>query len=291
MSEPSVTGLRSAEFAVADLAGSRKFYEDCWGLETVADTGDAVYLRATGSEHHILALREGPEKKLIRVNFAAEDKATVDALHDRAKAMGGSVDAPQEVDEPGGGYGFVFRDIDGREYRILAGVARHEEKPKAADRPFKLSHVVQNSSDREAQSEQFIDFLGFKLSDRTGYMDFIRCSRDHHSIALTAYGKPTLNHCAFEVPSHDALMRGSGRMKRAGYPVEWGVGRHGPGNNIFAYFVDPTGYVIEYTAEVEQVDDSYKVGMPADWERPADWNGDSWGFAGPASHRFHELTK
>ena len=40
------------------------------------------------------------------------------------------------------------------------------------------------------------------------------------------------------------------------------------GNNIFAYFVDPNGYVIEYTAEVQQVDDSYKVGMPEDWDRP-----------------------
>ncbi len=290
MNEPRVTGLRSAEFSVPDLAGTKKFYEECWGLESVADEDGAVYLRATGSEHHILVLREGVEKRLQRINLAASDKAAVEGLHENAKGLGADVDTPAAILEPGGGYGFVFRDLDGRDYRISSDVAQHEAKPMEADKPFKISHVVQNSSDRMAQSDHFIDMLGFKLSDRTGYMDFIRCSSDHHSIAWTEIKRPTMNHCAFEVPSHDALMRGSGRMQRSGFPVEWGVGRHGPGNNVFAYFIDPNGYVIEYTAEVEQVDDSYKVGMPDDWIRPADWNGDSWGFAGPASDRMRQAT-
>jgi catechol 2,3-dioxygenase len=59
---------------------------------------------------------------------------------------------------------------------------------------------------------------------------------------------------------------------------------------VFAYFIDPNGYVIEYTAEVEQVDDSYKIGMPKDWERPADFNGDGWGFAGAASDRMRAAS-
>ena len=291
MGEPRVTGLRSAEFAVPDLAAAQRFYEDCWGLETVADTAGAVFLRGTGAEHHILVLRPGAERRLLRVNLAADDKGAVDALHDRAAGLGASVDPPAEIAEPGGGYGFIFRDLHDREYMVSAGLAEHEAQPPTIDRPVKLSHVVQNSPQRQAQSAQFIDLLGFKLSDRTGYMDFVRCSSDHHAIAVTTIDTPTLNHCAFEVPNHDALMRASGRMKRTGYPVEWGVGRHGPGNNIFAYFIDPTGYVIEYTAEVEQVDDSYRTGMPEDWERPPEFHGDSWGFAAPASERFREATR
>lgn len=291
MTEPIVTGLRSVEFAVPDVASATAFYENCWGLETVSDTNGTAYLRGTGAEHHALALREGPEKKLLKLNLAADDKAAVDGLCARAEGMGMSVDTPADLDGPAGGYGFTFRDLHGREYGISTGLARHEPKAPAIDKPIKLSHVVLNSPDREAQSAQFIDVLGFKLSDRTGYMDFIRCSSDHHAIAYTTIDQPTLNHCAFEVPSHDALMRGSGRMKRAGHPVEWGIGRHGPGNNVFAYFIDPNGYVIEYTAEVEQVDDSYKVGMPKDWERPADFHGDAWGYAEPASDRMRQATR
>ena len=291
MADPKVTGLRSAEFRVPDLAAAKKFYEDCWGLETAAEEGGTVYLRGTGCEHHVLALREGGDKKLLRVNLAADDKQAVDGLYEKAKGLGASVDAAGDLGGAAGGYGFVFRDLNDREYCISAGLATHAAQPAAKDRPIKLSHVVLNSPDREAQSEQFIDLLGFKLTDRTGFMDFIRCSKDHHAIAYTTINTPTFNHCAFEMPSHDALMFGAGRMKQSGFPTEWGVGRHGPGNNIFAYFVDPNGYVIEYTAEVEQVDESYKVGMPADWERPPELQGDNWGFADGASDRMRAHTK
>ena len=291
MAEPQVTGLRSAEFRVPDLAAAKKFYEDSWGLETAAKEGNAVYLRGTGSEHHCLVLREGGDKKLLCVNLAAGDQEAVDGLYEKAKGFGASAETPADLTGPAGGYGFVFRDMNDREYRISAGLATHAEKPPAADKPIKISHAVLNSPNREAQSQQFIDLLGFKLSDRTGFMDFIRCSSDHHAIAYTSINTPTFNHCAFEMPSHNALMFGAGRMKQTGYPTEWGVGRHGPGDNIFAYFVDPNGYVIEYTAEVQQVDDSYKVGFPADWERPPELQGDNWGFADGASDRMRANTK
>lgn len=291
MADPQVTGLRSAEFRVPDLASAKKFYEECWGLETAAEEGDTVYLRGTGTEHHCLALRAGGDKKLLRVNLAANDKQAVDGLYEKAKGFGVSVDAPADLAGPAGGYGFVFRDLNDREYGISTGLATHAAQPDAKDRPIKISHAVLNSPDREAQSQQFIDLLGFKLSDRTGFMDFIRCSSDHHAIAYTSIDTPTFNHCAFEMPSHNALMFGAGRMKQTGYPTEWGVGRHGPGDNIFAYFVDPNGYVIEYTAEVQQVDDSYKTGMPADWERPPELQGDNWGFADGASDRMRAHTK
>ena len=44
-------------------------------------------------------------------------------------------------------------------------------------------------------------------------------------------------------------------------------------------------------AEVQQVDDSYKVGLPADWERPPELQGDNWGFADGASDRMRANTK
>jgi catechol 2,3-dioxygenase len=290
MTDPRVTGLRSAVFRVPDLKAATRFYEENWGLEVAAADGDTVYLRGTGKEHHALALREGGDKKLLAVNLAADDKAAVDGLYQKAKGLGASVEAPEELGGPAGGYGFVFDDLTGRNFRISSDVAEHEEKPAATDRPIKISHVVVNSPDRDAQTSQFIDLLGFKLSDSTAFMNFVRCSSDHHAIAITKIDKPTLNHVAFEMPSHDALMFGAGRMKQSGFPTEWGVGRHGPGNNIFAYFVDPNGYVIEYTAEVQQVDDSYKVGMPEDWERPPELEGDTWGFADGASDRMRAHT-
>jgi hypothetical protein len=86
------------------------------------------------------------------------------------------------------------------------------------------------------------------------------------------------------------VMRGAGRMRDAGYPIEWGPGRHGPGNNVFAYFVGPDDFVIEYTAEVAQVDDAYRVGQPAQWVYPPG-HSDLWGATLPPSERMKAAQK
>jgi catechol 2,3-dioxygenase len=87
---------------------------------------------------------------------------------------------------------------------------------------------------------------------------------------------PTLNHMAYEMPNIDGLMSGAGRVRKSGYEIMWGVGRHGPGSNVFSYFVEPNGFVAEYTTEVEQVDDSYVAHDQKYWKEqnvfPCRWN-------------------
>jgi catechol 2,3-dioxygenase len=155
---------------------------------------------------------------------------------------------------------------------------------------MKITHVVLNSENVAVAQRFFEQALGFRLSDRTRIMAFMRCSSDHHSIALAGAEENSLNHIAFLMPDLDSVMRGGGRMNDADYPIEWGVGRHGPGNNAFAYFVGPFGFVIEYTAEVQQVDDSYRVGGPDDWKWPPG-RIDRWGIGKPPSPRLKAAQK
>ena len=57
-----------------------------------------------------------------------------------------------------------------------------------------------------------------------------------------------------------SLMAGVGRMRMSDQEVGWGVGKHaGPGRNVFAYFVAPEDFVIEYTAEVQKVGHDHRV--------------------------------
>ena len=49
---------------------------------------------------------------------------------------------------------------------------------------------------------------------------------------------------------------------------------------MFTYFVDPFGIVVEHTAEVLEVDESYRVGGPQDWTWPPGRT-DQWGIAPP----------
>ena len=119
-----------------------------------------------------------------------------------------------------------------------------------------------NSADQDASERFAVEKLGFIVSDRTAHMRFLRCNRKHHCVAYAKSALPSLNHIAFEMKDVDAVMRGIARMREAGYEAVWGPGRHGPGNNVFGYFIAPYGGVIEYTAEVSEVGDDYKVGTP-----------------------------
>ena len=287
MAEPKVTALRSIDLGVPDVAANARFYSEVWALEPVTNAQDSVYLRGTGPDHHILALHPFPTGNLLCVSFTAPTKAAVDALHAKAKGYGiTEIAAPAPIDEPGGGYGFAFKDGEGRLLRILCPGESHSDTEDVADRPRKLSHIVLNSADVATATAFFLDVLGFKLSDQTRMFDFIRCNADHHSVSFAHAGASTLNHIAYEMPDLESVMRGAGRLRDNDYPIEWGVGRHGPGSNVFAYFVGPDDLVIEYTGEVDQVDDSYKVGKPEDWTWPPG-RIDRWGVSGPPSDRLH----
>jgi catechol-2,3-dioxygenase len=291
MDEPKVTALRSVDLGVPDVESTARFYSDIWGLESVGTEGGSVYLRGTGSYHHILALHPSSRAELLSVNLAAGDKSDVDSLYEKAKAFGiTDIAAPTSLQEPGGGYAFSLKDREGRVLRIIAGDSGQAESEDVADRPRKLSHAVFNSTEVEQATEFFGDVLGFKLSDRTKIMNFIRCNADHHSVAFAHGAASTLNHIAYEMSDLDSVMRGAGRMSDEGYGIEWGVGRHGPGSNVFAYFVGPDDLVIEYTGEVQQVGDDYKTGQPEDWTWPPG-RVDRWGVSAPPSDRIKEAQQ
>lgn len=285
MSDIRVNGLRGVELAVFDLKETAEFYANAWGLSEVSSANGSMYMRAAGDEHHVLAIHERPRAGLVAVNFSAPHRAAVDGLHAKAKAMGCEiVAAPQILPAvAGGGYGFSVRAPEGQTLNISCDVARHGGGDfRDHSRPDKLSHVVLNVADIESQERFFCDVLGFRLTDSTARMDFIRCSSYHHSIALARAQGAGLNHMAYEVPNFDGLMRGAGRMKKHGYKIGWGVGRHGPGNNLFSYFIEPNGFVTEYTAEVDTIDEAtHVVGTPDYWAKVM--NGpDRFGLADPS---------
>jgi catechol 2,3-dioxygenase len=292
-SNDSVTGLRSVEFAVTDLDRSLRFYEDVWQLEAVAREADAIFLRGSGAEHHIVILRKAQTPGLLSASFSAPDRPAVDTLFENVTRTGAvPAGPPRLLDIPGDGYGFSFADLEGRRFSISSDVRRHAVSSSTENRPSKLSHLVLNVRSIEPVTQFFTDVLGFRLRDRTARMNFLGCNPDHHSVALARADGISVNHVAFEVPDLDSLMRGSARIRRAGTPLEWGIGRHGPGNNIFAYFCDPDELVIEYTTAVHQVDDRvYPRRDPSDWTPPIPGNPDYWGFAALPSERFERATK
>ncbi len=260
MSEPRVNKLRYVGLAVPDFATERQFVSETWGLKEVEKDGDISYFSAeSSSEPYVFRLRKADEKRMDLISLGVEDRQAVDALAKRLASAGTKlISEPQRLDAPGGGYGFRFFDPDGRTVEIASDVVKREgrELNRGESIPARLSHVVMHTGDIKKTVAFYEQQLGFRVSDWLGdFMCFIRCNEWHHSLAFLP-GPPAINHVAFEMKDLNEMMRGVGRLLKSKSTLGWGPGRHTAGDNAFAYFVVPSGNVLEYTAEVERVDDA-----------------------------------
>ena len=286
----AITGVRKVEMEHADPARAAKFYTDVWNLDEVARADGSIYFRGTGAAHHILAIHPSNGPARVReIALNARDKFTVDALHARAKAAGFAVDEPAARKTIDGGYGFSLRDPGGRRFVVICDANDHGDDAPAPDRPTKVGHININTALIDPMISFYTDVLGMRLVDHAGTQYFFNAdSPDHCSLVLCKYGMETLNHIAYEMCDLESVMRGAGRMHDAGYPIEWGPGRHGAGDNAFCYFAGPEECPLEYTAEVLQIDDSYEFHGPDHWKWPPG-RLDQWGVTAPHTSRWKRV--
>lgn len=276
-----VTALRSVDLETPDVGRSEQFYTSVWGLDLVTRHEGVTYLRASGVDHHVVALRQGEHPALRAVTFRLHSDAEFEVIAAASQQHGATLlNGPVTNSDPDGGTIMTIRAPSGGVLCFVHQDIRHAASLPPTNRPTRLAHVNLNATDVDGSAAFFARALGFHLTDRTKAMAFMRCNSDHHAIVIADAPVNGLNHVAFMMPDLEAVMRGSGRVIDAGFPIAWGVGRHGPGNNVFAYFIDPAGIVIEYTAEVLQVDDSYVVRGPSEWVWPPGRT-DHWGIAPP----------
>ncbi|QGU08779.1 Biphenyl-2,3-diol 1,2-dioxygenase (plasmid) [Corynebacterium occultum] len=260
-----ITHLRHFDLAVPDYDKQVEFYGKHWGLTATSDGSDLTYFAAEGSpEQYVVRVRKAGEKRLDLVSFGAANRQSVDQLAGYLATAGVKlISEPGNVQTPGGGYGFRFFDLEGRTIEVSSDVEvrQHRKIEEREDIPVRLSHVVLNSPNPEITLAWYEKHLGFRLSDtlnhpRTGDLFyFLRCNDQHHSMAIARGPHASLQHASFELRGLDEYMRGSGRMMRSGWQKLWGPGRHRAGNNTFTYFLDPNGNTMEYTTELETIEE------------------------------------
>ncbi len=273
--------LRRIGFGVRDVEAQARFLREAFAL--IGEDGGPECLRfsAPGSiEHAVTTLRPAPVDRVDEVAFAVDSTDQVDQMH--AHLVGLHADV---VDRPGptsdGGYGFEVFDPEGHLLSIAAGtdVRTPPGHEPGHGMPLDLSHVVFDSPDIGALSGWYCAALGFRITDwLEDKLVFMTTSRHHHQIALAASANAGLNHVAYECADIDDFMRATGRTMRLGHRLLWGPGRHGPGDNTFAYFRSPAGFICEFTTGLELTDSPDWVVRT--WESVPEQS-DLWGTSNP----------
>jgi catechol-2,3-dioxygenase len=284
-----MTGIKVARLSHVGLRAraldrQAEFYADRWGLDAIDETPHSVFLRGDSPEHHVLTLHASDTSGLDHFAFEVAQPDDIERAADLLSSQGVEIVTPPTQDlEPGVKKAIRFKDPDGNLVELVSGVDQvHDTYGERDVKPTVLNHVVLNTTNRAPLERFYGQMLGFKLSDTLpDFMTFWRCNANHHSIAFaTPRGgveHAGLNHAAFEVRDWQELMRAVFFMGERGVRRMWGPGRHLAGNNLFSYYFDPEGNVVEYTTEVEQItNDDYVPPI-----RPL--IPDQWGSKGPNS--------
>lgn len=258
--------LSSFTYQVPNVAEVSAYYRD-FGL---TDNGDGSFSTVEGGRQ--LHIEQGPLRKISAIEIGADDPddlsriaASLKTLGVDSQVDGTSLLAVEPIMKVAVRVSVQDRLVQestpvppmngpGSEVRVnerAAGPMRNDQV-----RPRRLGHIAFISGEAESSLKFFMDGLGFKLSDHAGTPDsaFMRCSSDHHNVAVLPGPTNFPHHSAWQVDDVDDIGRGAedmltGNEERAG----WGFGRHYAGSNFFWYLKDPVGTYSEYYADMDQI--------------------------------------
>ncbi|MFN8040859.1 MAG: VOC family protein [Acidimicrobiales bacterium] len=262
-------GLRTV---VPDPAAVAGFYAEL-GLSGDAASG------FTGSDGGAAVhLDEGPFRRPVAVQLGCDDERDLDVIADRLTEAGASVQRDADavrVVEPATRVEFTVRvaepfvpaeriepivpNAPGQSPRLDRRAPAVFGGPRA---PRRLGHLVLASPAITDTRDFLVDGLGLKVSDELpGLIAFLRCSTDHHNIALVDAPVPLLQHYSWECDDVDHVGHSATALLRADPERHaWGLGRHFAGSNYYWYLRDPSGAFLELYSDMDQIVDD------DDWE-------------------------
>jgi catechol 2,3-dioxygenase len=229
------------------------FYESTLGMTIEALDGDTWACR--GPARTVL-VASGPKHKLGFAAWGFRDAALLARQRKRMEALGPLLPSPSPLFGP---EAFAVKDPDGNLFTF--GLGRVEDAAAVVQPgdvlPARLQHVVLRTTDPEPMLAFARDVLGFRLSDEVRDEQgglracFLRTDAEHHSLAIFRAPEARHDHHSFEAPDWSWMSRWADHMAARGARLVWGIGRHGPGNDVFFMVEDPDGNLTEISSELE----------------------------------------
>lgn len=247
----------------ADLERSVTHAKEILGLTETHRSGTTVTLASTGVARE-LVYTDAPVNAVDRIGLIAADQQSLGTVFRRVTEAGYKILGTESL-EASATEGFLFVGPGGFIFDIYL-VHESSEFSRAPHAPERYGHINLHPQDLQGMLEFFTDVLEFRVSDVIGddFAYFLRCNPEHHGVALIK-GSGWLHHHAWQVQSIADLGRLGDRLHESGERLLMGPVRHGAGHNIAAYYVEPTGAVVELYTDMEMIYDDTRP--PIRWPR------------------------
>jgi hypothetical protein len=304
---------------VPDLELQEKFLID-FGMKRVALTQDTLYMRGEGPQQYIHVSKLGEKKFLASAFYACsmedleklsktEDFSDIEALTSPGGGYKTSAVDPDGLGvevvfgiadrEPEGDLNAIEVNVGGVDTENFRRINQTKRFTKGRyPRIKRYGHYGLNSNDIEGALKWYHAHLGIIASDilKPGGEEaptfgiFARLDRgakpaDHHCIfwlpaAMQSNGIAGLNHVSYEMVDIDDVFMGHEVLEKRGYELEWGIGRHYSGSQIFDYWRSPFQQTHEHQTDGDvfdntvppQIIDVTQEGDPANPEMgPSQW--------------------
>ncbi|KAF3214665.1 hypothetical protein TWF106_009022 [Orbilia oligospora] len=278
-----------------------------FGMEVVKRTETAIWFGGYGIDHYVYYAGIGSEKEFLGGTWEVESWEDLE----RASKLGNSpiIELKQA---PGGGHMTTVHDPEGFPVNFIYGASprpQPKKKPlealqindefskprKGAFQRFKpgpaavhkLGHFGLTIHNFELQFKWYTSHFNLVPSDilyaesdprqKFDVAAFLHIDRgkeyvDHHSFFLSVATTQHVHHSSFEVHDYDSQNMGHYWLKQKGHKPVWGLGRHRLGSQIFDYWWDPNGFMVEHYIDGDLVNEDTPTGrQPAGDESLAVW--------------------
>lgn len=289
-----------------DIPTITKFLKD-FGMHIAKETDDKLWFKGYGDDQYVYYCQKGPEKKFLGGTFEVESYEELE----KAAKIPGAGQIEEMKDAPGGGYLLTVYDPEGFPINLMYGQERatrgdlpekiisNFEMEKNRVRKFnrftpgpaavhKLGHYGYSVQKFDEQTEFYThnfnlvptDFIyipveGGEKKDVAVFMHVDRgeTPTDHHTLFMATAPTTHVHHASFEVHDFDTQQLGHQWLAKQEYTSVWGVGRHVLGSQVFDYWWDTTGNMIEHYADGDLVNKDTPIG----WTSAGDESLAVWG--------------
>lgn len=225
-----------------------KFYEKTMG-NTIEEI-DQGYISTGPGRKLLFTSGKAKELKYFAMGMTEEN---LDLLRDGLLAKNiqlSSSPSPLFDDEA-----FALQDPDGN--WLTFGV--EEKNNSQAELPARLQHFAFATNNIEEMVDFYQNTVGYLISDNVFDENkklktaFLRSDNEHHSLAIFQAKEKWFDHHCYESSNWNAIRDWADHLSTFDIPLQWGPGRHGPGNNLFIFIHDPDGNWLEISAELQVV--------------------------------------
>ncbi len=267
---------------------------DILGLHVTREIGNQTWLSSNGRTAELVVI-EAEENSAHTIGLEALTAEDVRSAASRVEEAGCTIvaDGPSLdcIDD-----GVTFTTPEGLRFEIHTPIRDAIFKPRHDTYgvgPRRLDHMnilTPNPLATFAQLNLIGDLrLAEKMVDNS-LTWLYGGNRQHHVIGLVKGQGPGLHHYSFEFVEFNMYCRLGDLLDRKDRQVLWGPGRHRPGDNTYAYYIDASGAMVEVSGPMASIADEkhFTPRVITNLERPGNVREmNVWGSPAPLEWRQH----